>query len=112
MSHSVIVVGAGPIGLLLAGELALAGVQPVVLDRLAEPDPHAPGMAINSATVELLDQRGLLDALVGSTIELPLSHFSNIFLDQSSLFGPHRHSRVAPQSLLEQHLARWAGGSG
>jgi 2-polyprenyl-6-methoxyphenol hydroxylase-like FAD-dependent oxidoreductase len=107
MSHPVIIVGAGPIGLLLAGELALAGLRPLVLDRLADPDPHAPGMAINSATVELLDQRGLLDALREGTMELPLSHFSNIWLDQSSLFGPHSHSRVVPQSRLEQRLAQW-----
>jgi 2-polyprenyl-6-methoxyphenol hydroxylase-like FAD-dependent oxidoreductase len=109
MSHtpSVIVVGAGPTGLLLAGELALAGVRPLVLDRLAAPDPHAPGMALNSTAVELLDQRGLLEDLLPGTIELPLSHFSNIFLDQSSLFGPHRHSVVVAQSRLEERLARW-----
>jgi bifunctional hydroxylase/dehydrase len=111
-SQSAVIVGAGPIGLLLAGELALAGVRPVVLDRLDAPDPHAPGMAVNSATVELLDQRGLLQALIEGTIELPLSHFSNIFLDQSSLFGPHLHSRVVPQSRLEARLAQWAADLG
>lgn len=108
----VIIVGAGPTGLLLAGELALGGVRPLVLDRLAAPDPRAPGMAINSATVELLDQRGLLDELLEGTIELPMAHFSNIWLDQSALFGPHTHSRVVPQSRLEQRLAQWAADLG
>ncbi|OLE28478.1 MAG: hypothetical protein AUG49_02295 [Catenulispora sp. 13_1_20CM_3_70_7] len=108
----VIIVGAGPTGLLLAGELALGGVRPLVLDRLAAPAPRAPGMAINSATVELLDQRGLLDELLEGTIELPMAHFSNIWLDQSALFGPHTHSRVVPQSRLEQRLAQWAADLG
>ncbi|MEY9890106.1 2-polyprenyl-6-methoxyphenol hydroxylase-like FAD-dependent oxidoreductase [Catenulispora sp. MAP5-51] len=112
MSHPVIIVGAGPTGLLLAGELALGGVRPLVLDRLPAADPRAPGMAINSATVELLDQRGLLDALREGTIELPMAHFSNIWLDQSALFGPHTHSRVVPQSRLEERLAEWVAGLG
>ncbi|MEV6629695.1 FAD-dependent oxidoreductase [Actinoplanes sp. NPDC051470] len=58
----VIVVGAGPTGLLLAGELALGGVGVTVLERLAEPDQTVKAGSINVASAEILDRRGLLPA--------------------------------------------------
>jgi 2-polyprenyl-6-methoxyphenol hydroxylase-like FAD-dependent oxidoreductase len=58
----VIVVGAGPTGLLLASELALHGVQVTVLERLEEPDPTIKSGSINVASAEILDRRGLLPA--------------------------------------------------
>ncbi|MEU5850319.1 FAD-dependent oxidoreductase [Saccharopolyspora shandongensis] len=58
----VIVVGAGPTGLLLAGELALQGVQAMVLERLDVPDPTIKSGSINVASAEILDRRGLLPA--------------------------------------------------
>jgi len=57
------VVGAGPTGLLLAVELALAGVRTEVLDRLAEPDLTVKGASIRTASADLLDRRGLAPAL-------------------------------------------------
>ncbi|GAA1065665.1 FAD-dependent monooxygenase [Streptomyces asiaticus] len=58
----VIVVGAGPTGLFLAGELALQGVRVMVLERLREPDPTIKAGSINVASAEILDRRGLLPA--------------------------------------------------
>ncbi|WP_134669592.1 MULTISPECIES: FAD-dependent oxidoreductase [unclassified Amycolatopsis] len=58
----VIVAGAGPTGLFLAGELALRGVAVTVLDRLPEPDPTIKAGSVNVASAELLDRRGLLPA--------------------------------------------------
>ncbi|MGW5445048.1 FAD-dependent monooxygenase [Streptomyces asiaticus] len=58
----VIVVGAGPTGLFLAGELALQGVRVRVLERLREPDPTIKAGSINVASAEILDRRGLLPA--------------------------------------------------
>ncbi|MBA6433704.1 FAD-dependent monooxygenase [Streptomyces sp. GMR22] len=58
----VIVVGAGPTGLFLAGELALQGVRVRVLERLREPDPTIKAGSINVAGAEILDRRGLLPA--------------------------------------------------
>ncbi|MFF4598786.1 FAD-dependent monooxygenase [Amycolatopsis sp. NPDC001319] len=58
----VIVAGAGPVGLVLAAELALAGAKVQVLERLAEPDAAAKAGAINVPTAEALDRRGLLPA--------------------------------------------------
>jgi 2-polyprenyl-6-methoxyphenol hydroxylase-like FAD-dependent oxidoreductase len=58
----VVVVGAGPAGLLVASELALGGVTVQVIDRLAEPDPTVKAASVNVATAEILDRRGLLPA--------------------------------------------------
>ena len=58
----VIVVGAGPVGLFLASELALQGVQVIVLERLQTPDRTIKSGSINVASAELLDRRGLLPA--------------------------------------------------
>src|ERR1700761_7705071 len=58
----VVVVGAGPTGLLVASELALGGVTVEVIDRLAEPDPTVKAGSVNVATAEVLDRRGLLPA--------------------------------------------------
>nr|WP_042180523.1 FAD-dependent monooxygenase [Kibdelosporangium sp. MJ126-NF4]CEL14425.1 probable oxygenase [Kibdelosporangium sp. MJ126-NF4]CTQ88790.1 probable oxygenase [Kibdelosporangium sp. MJ126-NF4] len=58
----VIVVGAGPTGLLLAGELALRDVRVTVLERITDPDPTIKAGSINVASAEILDRRGLLPA--------------------------------------------------
>ncbi|MFF5523111.1 FAD-dependent monooxygenase [Streptomyces coeruleorubidus] len=57
----VVVVGSGPTGLLLAAELALAGVDVVVLDKLPERRVQAKALNLQPRTAEVLDLRGLLD---------------------------------------------------
>ncbi|MEU6807481.1 rifampin monooxygenase [Streptomyces sp. NPDC046831] len=56
-----IVAGGGPTGLMLAAELRLAGVHVVVLERLTEPAEQSRGRGLHARSVELMDQRGLLD---------------------------------------------------
>ncbi|MBL1087962.1 rifampin monooxygenase [Streptomyces sp. NPDC001739] len=57
----VIVAGAGPTGLMLAAELRLHGVQVVVLEKAAEPTGFVRALGLHARTIEVLDQRGLLD---------------------------------------------------
>ncbi|MET7535916.1 rifampin monooxygenase [Streptomyces sp. NPDC005507] len=57
----VIVVGSGPTGLMLAGELRLHGVNVVVLEKLTEPTKESRGQGLHARSVEVMDQRGLLD---------------------------------------------------
>ncbi|MEV0260552.1 FAD-dependent oxidoreductase [Streptomyces sp. NPDC050617] len=63
LDTDVTVVGAGPVGLMLAAELALSGATVQVLERLAEPAVEMKAGGINVSTAEALDRRGLLPAV-------------------------------------------------
>jgi 2-polyprenyl-6-methoxyphenol hydroxylase-like FAD-dependent oxidoreductase len=108
----VVIVGAGPSGLMLACELGLAGVHVIVLERRPAPDDRSPGMAINMCSAELLDQRGLLDPLRSGTFPLPAAHFSLFWMDLDALDRPHEDSIAVPQSRVERLLEDRAAALG
>ncbi|MGW3462231.1 FAD-dependent monooxygenase, partial [Streptomyces olivaceoviridis] len=62
----VLVVGGGPTGLMLACELRLHGVHVVVLEKLAEPTQESRGRGLHARSVEIMDQRGLLDRFLAA----------------------------------------------
>ncbi|MEV4434635.1 FAD-dependent monooxygenase [Streptomyces sp. NPDC049585] len=76
----VLVVGAGPTGLLLAGDLAAAGVRTVVLERRAEESNLTRAFAVHARTLEVLDARALAEPLIAT----------GTFLDGVRLFGRTR----------------------
>jgi 2-polyprenyl-6-methoxyphenol hydroxylase-like FAD-dependent oxidoreductase len=108
MTHDVVIVGAGPAGLMLAGELSLAGAGVVVLDQLPQPNPRSLGVAINANVVELLRMRGLMDACSADGFDLPGAHFAQLWLDPAKVTDRHPGNFVLPQPRLEHHLAEWA----
>ncbi|MBV8996722.1 MAG: FAD-dependent monooxygenase, partial [Pseudonocardiales bacterium] len=57
----VIVAGGGPTGLMLAGELQLHGVHVLVLEKEAEPARHVRALGLHVRSIEVMDQRGLLE---------------------------------------------------
>ncbi|MFB7104376.1 FAD-dependent monooxygenase [Streptomyces hydrogenans] len=111
MDVSVVIVGAGPAGLALAGELRLAGVGVVVLERLAAPTGESRGLGLTIRTMETFDQRGLLPRF-GDPETSPQGHFGGIPLDFGVLDGAHRAAKAVPQSLTEGVLESWARGLG
>ncbi|PSM42572.1 FAD-dependent oxidoreductase [Streptomyces dioscori] len=71
----VIVVGAGPTGLMLAGELRLHGVHVVVLEKLTEPTAETRGRGLHTRSVEMMDQRGLLDRFLAVSEKFQVGGF-------------------------------------
>ncbi|WP_329417822.1 FAD-dependent oxidoreductase (plasmid) [Streptomyces sp. NBC_00704] len=106
----VIVVGAGPVGLLLAGELALRGIQVTLVERRHGPTTQSRASTLHARTMELLDSRGLL-ADLGSPPREPRGHFGGIPLDLT-LPGPYPGQWKVPQAKTESVLEEWALGLG
>ncbi|MEQ4303828.1 FAD-dependent monooxygenase [Plantactinospora sp. B6F1] len=111
MDADVIVVGAGPAGLMLAGELRLAGVATVVIDRLTEPTGESRGLGFTARTMEVFDQRGLLPRF-GEISTGPRGHFGGLPVDFSVLDGAHFAAHGIPQARTEAILAAWAAELG
>jgi len=84
MDTQVLVVGAGPVGLMLAGELRLGGAEVIVLERLAVPTIESRASTLHARTMELFDQRGLLERL-DSPPNQRMGHFGGIPLDLGEL---------------------------
>src|SRR5437763_1521181 len=85
-SHDVVIVGAGPTGLMLAAELALAGVEAVVLERRAsaEIDSHrARAGGLHARTIEVLDQRGIAERFLAEGQAMQVAAFAGVTLDLS-----------------------------
>ncbi|MCF3179845.1 MULTISPECIES: FAD-dependent monooxygenase [unclassified Streptomyces] len=111
MDAPVIVVGAGPAGLMLAGELRLAGVAVVVLERLERRTGESRGLGFTTRTLETFDQRGIL-ARFGDIERSTLGHFGGLPLDFGVLDGACQAAKTVPQSVTETHLEVWAADLG
>jgi 2-polyprenyl-6-methoxyphenol hydroxylase-like FAD-dependent oxidoreductase len=104
----VVIAGAGPTGLMLASELLLAGVRPVVLDRLPEPSQVPKGNGLIGQIVPMLDYRGLLDRFRAEATyagPVPRFGFGQVELDLGRLGTSPLHILAIPQRRLERLLA-------
>ncbi|TDB90154.1 FAD-dependent monooxygenase [Actinomadura sp. 7K534] len=114
MSDSVVIVGAGPVGLMLAHELALAGVRAVVIERSPEIDDRTVSGLIHARSVELLEQRGLMEPLRrehGEPLVWDRLHFASFWLDMSEL-AETDHSVVLLQNHIQRVLSDHAAARG
>ncbi|WP_444971344.1 SDR family oxidoreductase [Streptomyces sp. SAI-25] len=108
LDTDVVVVGAGPVGLMLAGELRLGGADVLVLDRLTAPTAESRASTLHARTMELLDQRGLLgDGGFGDPPCEPRGHFGGLPMDLT-LPGPYPGQWKVPQTRTEEVLGAWA----
>jgi 2-polyprenyl-6-methoxyphenol hydroxylase-like FAD-dependent oxidoreductase len=103
----VVIVGGGPVGLMLACELRLSGTDPIVLERLPGIDETPKGNGLAGQIVPMLDYRGLLDRLrQEATFAGPVPRFSfgPLQLDFSRLGASPVHILTVPQRRLEEVL--------
>ncbi|MBV7700857.1 FAD-dependent monooxygenase [Streptomyces sp. TRM70350] len=107
MDAQVIVVGAGPAGMMLAGELRLAGVDVIVLEKLAARTGESRGLGFTARTMEIFDQRGLLPRF-GDIEVSNVGHFGGLPVDFGVLDGAHQAAKTIPQSVTETVLEEWA----
>ena len=107
-SHAVVIAGGGPTGLMLAGELALADVDVVVVERRTG-DEVVPvrSRGMLSRSVEVLDQRGIADRIVSAGQTYPGFAFAHISLPIDGLATRHNYTLGLAQPEFERILAEW-----
>src|SRR5436853_6260818 len=108
--HAVAIAGAGPTGLMLAGELALAGVEVAVVERRASQDlPGSRAGGLHSRTIEVLDQRGIADRFLSEGQVAQVAGFASVRLDISDFPTRHNYGLGLWQNHIERILAGWVG---
>jgi len=110
MEHAVVIAGAGPTGLMLAGELALAGVNIAIVERRPNQDlvgSRAGGL--HSRAIEVLDQRGIADRFLSQGKVAQVAGFAWIRLHISDFPTRHNYGLALSQNHIERILASWVG---
>jgi 2-polyprenyl-6-methoxyphenol hydroxylase-like FAD-dependent oxidoreductase len=111
--HAVVIAGGGPTGLMLAGELALAGVDVAIVERRASTDLlGSRSGGLHSRTIEVLDQRGIADRFLSQGQVAQVQGFAFIRLDISDFPTRHNHGLGLWQNRFEKILAGWVGELG
>jgi 3-(3-hydroxy-phenyl)propionate hydroxylase len=108
--HAVVIAGAGPTGLMLAGELALAGVDVAIVERRVSQDlPGSRAGGLHSRTLEILDQRGIVDRFLAEGQKAQVTAFAPAHLDISDFPTRHPYGLALWQKHIERILAGWVG---
>jgi 2-polyprenyl-6-methoxyphenol hydroxylase-like FAD-dependent oxidoreductase len=106
--HAVAIAGGGPTGLMLAGELALAGVDVAIVERRVSQELiGARAGGLHSRTIEVLDQRGIADRFLAEGQVAQVAGFSQIRLDISDFPTRHPYGLALWQIHIERILAGW-----
>ena len=108
--HAVVIAGGGPTGLMLAGELALAGVDVAIVERRASQDlAGSRAGGLHSRTIEVLDQRGIADRFLSQGQVAQVAGFASVRLDISDFPTRHPYGLGLWQNAIERILAGWVG---
>jgi 3-(3-hydroxy-phenyl)propionate hydroxylase len=104
----VLIAGAGPTGLMLAAELALAKVDVAIIER--RPTPELSGVragGLHARTIELLDQRGVAERFLAKGQPVQATSFAWIPLDLSDFPTRYNYTLGLVQREIERLLAEW-----
>ncbi len=108
--HAVVIAGGGPTGLMLAGELALAGVDVAIVERRASQElAGSRAGGLHARTIEVLDQRGIADRFLSEGQTAQVAGFAWIPLDISDFPTRHNYGLGLWQNHIERILAGWVG---
>jgi 2-polyprenyl-6-methoxyphenol hydroxylase-like FAD-dependent oxidoreductase len=108
--HAVVVAGGGPTGLMLAGELALAGIDVAIVERRASQDlPGSRSGGLHSRTIEVFDQRGIADRFLSEGQVVQVAGFAGTQFDISDFPTRHPYGLGLWQKHIERILAGWVG---
>jgi 2-polyprenyl-6-methoxyphenol hydroxylase-like FAD-dependent oxidoreductase len=111
--RAVVIAGGGPTGLMLAGELALAGVEVAVLERRPRQDlDGSRAGGLHSRTLEIMDQRGIGERFLAAGRTHPAAPFAGAMLDLGDIPTRHPYSLGLWQREVERILAGWVGELG
>src|SRR3989440_5618718 len=106
--HAVVIAGGGPTGVMLAGELALAGVDVAVVERRASQElAGSRAGGLHSRTIEVLDQRGIADRFLSEGQVVQVAAFAGARLDISDFPTRHPYTLGLWQNHIERILAGW-----
>ena len=106
--HAVIIAGGGPTGLMLAGELAIAGIDVAIVERRASQElDGSRARGLHSRTIEVLDQRGIADRFLAEGQAVQVQAFAGVPLDISDFPTRHNYGLALLQSHFERILAAW-----
>ncbi|MFI6040346.1 FAD-dependent monooxygenase [Nocardia sp. NPDC051321] len=102
----VVVVGAGPTGLWLAGELRLGGATVTVLEARQTREPNSKALTIHPRTIEIFDCRGIAEPFLTEGIRIPNGHFAGLpqRMDFSVLDTPFPFTLALVQARTEELL--------
>src|SRR6476659_4389789 len=106
--HAVVIAGGGPAGMMLAAELALAGVDVAVIER--RPDHELAGSragGLHARAIEVFDQRGVADRFLAEGQTAQVATFGTAVLDMSDFPTRHPYSLGLWQSHIERIMAGW-----
>lgn len=106
--HAVVIAGGGPTGLMLAGELTLAGVDVAIVERRASQELESRRAGgLYSRTIEVLDQRGIADRFLSEGQVAQVTGFASTRLDISDFPTRHNYGLALWQNDIERILAGW-----
>ncbi len=106
--HAVVIAGAGPTGMMLAGELALAGIDVAIVERRPNADlVGSRARGLHARTIEVLDQRGIADRFLSQGQPMQVTGFALIPLDISDFPTRHNYGLALLQKHFERILAGW-----
>lgn len=110
LEHEVIIAGGGPTGMMLAGELALAGVDVAIIEKRSNQDVEGSrASGLHPRAIELLDQRGIADRFLSQGEKHYAVAFAGTILEARDRATRHSYTLALWQEKIERGLAEWIG---